>query len=1225
MKKTGRRLLPLLMALVMVLSVAPPAYAAGDMAETPEGTVTEEQGTAVPEVVEPEGVSEPEAVVPESEAPSGGASDAGNEPISVPGEENAQAIGGAAAGNEVLAVVEDAPAVNGEAGEEVLELPVDGVDSAGEQIDVGEATAIISGERTEMDMPEELNAVVNGSPGAFRAASDQAVLLSDNGTETQGTVQTGENAGIHVEKYNEDTNSTSEVSMFKVTSSSLEINGETMTVTMSIKTKTYSRLTLEGQSGTIQGTAGTNTAGDAVQTFTFTLPVSSRGTYVPVTLAKADGTAFSSYQLYMSIPDADGNVGGAPLVDVEEPEVVEDADIHVEKYNEDTNSTSEVSMFKVTSSSLEINGETMTVTMSIKTKTYSRLTLEGQSGTIQGTAGTNTAGDAVQTFTFTLPVSSRGTYVPVTLAKADGTAFSSYQLYMSIPDADGNVSGDPIKDNGGGEDPGTGDDPSTPEETIEGADIKCIKEDGTEYGMFKIVNSSITVHGDTMTVSITTQAGHDNYSAVYIGTDIEGKNESDAIVGTLQTGGGRMFTFDMPSSARGSNVAIRIWNTNTNNWVERTVYLSIPTASGEDPGTGDDPGTGTNSGSGDTPIPTPTPGTNAGAEGGNGSAALSDGTYTTTVTSSAAMFKVVNCELTVVNGQITAQITLSGTGYDTLYMGTAAAAAGDSAHWISPDGTANYPADDGSTKTGTVFTIPVSALDTPISVAAHGSKWYDRTLTFNSADLQKTSGTDEEQTTPGATDAQPTDSNEEPTTPAEESRYESDLSGATAAVDNSTTLADGVYTPDSFSWSGGTGRLTISCTQVTVRGGKAYATLVFSSTNMGYVKANGNIYYPTVSGGRSLFTIPVRLNANNTIIGMTTAMSAAHEVAYNIYVYIAAAAASDRGEGVNTIGFGDTAAERTLDDEAPEILGFVYDADNENEVAYAETFRLFYYDQGVRLLEVDMTAGTARDPELVGEDAEEAPEAEEAVSEEAEVEEGASSNAEDQIDTEIYMDDVVYYLMVPEDVEVPAGLEKEVVIITIPAENVYASSEEAMAALESLDLLDLLAATDQEPAEAEDGDASNASDEAPAYAGSWNDLNFRELIRADVKIALVSGMILPRIVDEDDRNADNEDFFYEADGEDLDAYFTGEDGERLTAEEQTDRMAEITEYFATLGIPVIVDRSADEETDLAAAEWIKVYGVLFAREDEANAMFGEAVEAAIAAGQIEAPETDEAA
>ena len=68
-----------------------------------------------------------------------------------------------------------------------------------------------------------------------------------------------------------------------------------------------------------------------------------------------------------------------------------------------------------------------------------------------------------------------------------------------------------------------------------------------------------------------------------------------------------------------------------------------------------------------------------------------------------------------------------------------------------------------------------------------------------------------------------------------------------------------------------------------------------------------------------------------------------------------------------------------------------------------------------------------------------------------------------------------------------------------------------------------------------------------------------------------------------------------------------EDQEKLTVEEQTERYQQMTEKFALLGIPVIVDRSEDEQTDLAKYEWIKVYGVLFGCEDQMNNLFDQAV------------------
>ena len=61
-------------------------------------------------------------------------------------------------------------------------------------------------------------------------------------------------------------------------------------------------------------------------------------------------------------------------------------------------------------------------------------------------------------------------------------------------------------------------------------------------------------------------------------------------------------------------------------------------------------------------------------------------------------------------------------------------------------------------------------------------------------------------------------------------------------VNSSTSLKDGTYTPDKFSWSGGSGRTSISCSKVTVKNGKAYATISFSSDSYAYVKASGSKY-----------------------------------------------------------------------------------------------------------------------------------------------------------------------------------------------------------------------------------------------------------------------------------------------------------------------------------------------------------------------------------------------
>ena len=103
-----------------------------------------------------------------------------------------------------------------------------------------------------------------------------------------------------------------------------------------------------------------------------------------------------------------------------------------------------------------------------------------------------------------------------------------------------------------------------------------------------------------------------------------------------------------------------------------------------------------------------------------------------------------------------------------------------------------------------------------------------------------------------------------------------------AGTDVSTILPDGIYKPDKFTFSGGTGRVTITCDRVIVKDGKAYAVITINSANYTYFKANGQTYYTTHAGKTSTATIPVRLNTTNTIIGLTTAMSTPHEITYTI-------------------------------------------------------------------------------------------------------------------------------------------------------------------------------------------------------------------------------------------------------------------------------------------------------------------------------------------------------
>ena len=507
---------------------------------------------------------------------------------------------------------------------------------------------------------------------------------------------------------------------------------------------------------------------------------------------------------------------------------------------------------------------------------------------------------------------------------------------------------------------------------------------------------------------------------------------------------------------------------------------------------------------------------------------LADGTYDVVATekTNPNMFKIVAAKLIVKEGKMTAEITLSGTGYNLMYAGTASEAAkADSSQWIkhTTDSQGRF-----------VFTVPVEKLDKELHYAAYGSRWFDRIIVFS---LNKQDAPEEKEDTPVEV-----------------------LPGSTAAVDNSTTLPDGVYTPDSFAFSGGSGRATISCRSVTVTNGRAYATIAFSSTNYGYVKAAGGVYYPSIEGGESVFTIPIQLNANNTIIGMTTAMSQAHEVTYTIYVYIEAAGAGALSGG------------------------------EEIKLEHAELLKMFRYDNGCVLVEIDRTKDTVLDPEKLAKETEEnkddAAQNKTAPTEEtteAAEEEGGQSNVKTDADyaMELYQADVVKYLIVPEGVEIPAGMEKQVLVIRLPKDSVYVSSEDEAEAMESLGLLELIKATGLTEENCKNEALKNLlKDGKVVSTGEIDDVDYNKLVKAEADLVLgAGGDILPKEAEKDKK-----------------------------AKDYQDQYTKITERMALLNIPMLIDRSADEKDPKGQLEWLKLYGILFGKEKEADALIAKGVQ-----------------
>ena len=647
-------------------------------------------------------------------------------------------------------------------------------------------------------------------------------------------------------------------------------------------------------------------------------------------------------------------------------------------------------------------------------------------------------------------------------------------------------------------------------------------------GMFRIVNCVLTSVGGKMQADIT--LSKQGYDYLYMGTAEEAakeKNKNKWISYKIDKEGKYVFT--VPVESMNTGVRIAAHGVRSDTWFDRTLTFKT--------------------------------------EGMSKYVQVNDGTYkvnvdTKTLKGEQAMFKVTDCTLTSKNGEMVAELTLSGTGYTQVYMGSSAEAMlADPSKRISC-----------GEKNGVhTFIVPVSLLDTGIQIAAYdekGKKWYDYVITFASAGMKNLNNSNSTNgnngnngnTNQGNNTSQNTNFGTGTTsggtgtnqTPDKESKYEADLNGGTARVNSATTLADGVYTPDKFSWSGGTGKVSISCTKITVTGGQAYATIVFSSSSYGYVKANGNTYYPTATGSTSTFVIPVELNKNNTIIGMTTKMSTAHEISYSIFIYLSAAAKAD---GTTVSGETNLSAD-TLDEKAPEIMGLSYQS--ETKVEHAKYFKIYHYDQGITLLEIDQRKDEDT-KETKTKDTKE------------DTDSGLTPAQEEQL--ALYKAKIVRYLIVPEDAEIPAGLDKEMIVIQKPKKSAYVGSEEVLEILDKLNATDQITSVGVKQKNCKvEGIAKAMKAKKIIYAGTYKKPENKKLMKSKCDLAILSNKILP-----DEKNE-----------------------KKMSVEDQQKRYEELAEKFVLLDIPMIVDRSADEEKDDAKEEWSKVYEAIFAQTDSAD-------------------------
>jgi iron complex transport system substrate-binding protein len=340
------------------------------------------------------------------------------------------------------------------------------------------------------------------------------------------------------------------------------------------------------------------------------------------------------------------------------------------------------------------------------------------------------------------------------------------------------------------------------------------------------------------------------------------------------------------------------------------------------------------------------------------------------------------------------------------------------------------------------------------------------------------------------------------------------------------SLEDGSYTPDRFTWSGGSGRVSISCEEITVEKGQAYAVIVFDSSYYSTIRAGETSYEGTHTDDTSTFTIPVTLNEENKIFGTTTRMTSAHEIEYIIHPYLAAAGTKDSaGEETSALEnqnapedtdtqekqeFSDTSIE--ISHTPPDIAGLT--CTDKMALDYAEGFDVFYYSDGYRLINV---YGSGQ------------------------------------------------YLVVPEGMEVPEGLDAQIKVLKQPLDKIYLAATSAMALFRAADALDDIRFTGTKASGWYVAEAAAAMESGRMlFAGKYSEPDYELLIKEECNLAIESTMIL--------------------------------------------HSPKVQEMIESLGIPVFIDRSSYETHPLGRTEWIKLYGALVGKESEAKNFFDKQAE-----------------
>lgn len=156
------------------------------------------------------------------------------------------------------------------------------------------------------------------------------------------------------------------------------------------------------------------------------------------------------------------------------------------------------------------------------------------------------------------------------------------------------------------------------------------------------------------------------------------------------------------------------------------------------------------------------------------------------------------------------------------------------------------------------------------------------------------------------------------------------------------------------------------------------------------------------------------------------------------------------------------------------------------------------------------------------------------------------------------------FLVVPEDLDVPADIDKDIVVLKQPIYDIYLVATSAMCLFDSLNSLNSIAMSGTAANGWYVKNARDAMEKGDIlYAGKYNKPDYELILANKCKLAVESTMI--------------------------------------------NHSPEVMDKLKEIGIPVLVEQSSLEKHPLGRTEWIKLYAALLGKEDDAARIFNEQV------------------